>query len=183
MGLVTPKFFGDLRPRSLIQFCTNVENLILGDSFRNEVSSAVEALVLCSNRKGKIIFVGDGLYSQVASHCATDFTKLGGIRSLCFSDNNLYTCLNNDFGDEDWLEVALGYYADIDDLVVFLSPADNEIKILKGIDFCQKKKINFLICDQVGSFNLCEPRNKFLGVAVKSMLYLAALDLFVGVDF
>ena len=41
----------------------------------------------------KLIFVGNGGSAGIASHCATDYTKNGNIRSTSLNDSSMLTCL------------------------------------------------------------------------------------------
>ncbi|MBJ3778747.1 D-sedoheptulose-7-phosphate isomerase [Acuticoccus mangrovi] len=70
---------------------------------------------------GKLIFNGNGASSAISSHCALDFTKQGGIRSVTFSDASFITAYGNDYGYELWLSKALEHHADPADAVVLIS--------------------------------------------------------------
>jgi D-sedoheptulose 7-phosphate isomerase len=83
------------------------------------------------NRK-KVILAGNGGSAAMASHVAVDLTKAAGIRAINFNEADLLTCFSNDFGYEHWVEKALDFYADKDDLVVLISSSGQSQNILKG---------------------------------------------------
>ena len=86
-----------------------------------------------SIKKGKkIIVVGNGGSAAMASHVAVDFTKAAGIRAVTFNEADLLTCFGNDYGYENWVEKALGCYADAGDLVILISSSGKSPNIING---------------------------------------------------
>ena len=57
--------------------------------------------------KAKLVLIGKGGSSAIASHGATDYMKNGGFRTYSFTDATLITCLANDFGYEHAYEKAV----------------------------------------------------------------------------
>ena len=80
----------------------------------------------------KIIVVGNGGSAAIASHASVDFTKAAGIRATNFNEADLLTCLANDYGYEHWVEKALEFYADPNDLVILISASGRSPNILNG---------------------------------------------------
>ena len=80
----------------------------------------------------KIILVGNGGSAAIASHASVDFTKAAGIRATNFNEADLLTCLANDYGYEHWVEKALEFYADPNDLVILISSSGRSPNILNG---------------------------------------------------
>ena len=73
------------------------------------------------NKKGgKLIIVGNGGSSAIASHASVDFTKAAGIRAVNFNESDLLTCFSNDYGYENWVKKALEFYVDKDDIVILI---------------------------------------------------------------
>ena len=98
----------------------------------NLLDQCVE-LITESNKKGKkIIVVGNGGSAAMASHVAVDFTKAAGIRAVTFNEADLLTCFGNDYGYENWVEKALGFYADAGDTAILISSSGTSPNILKG---------------------------------------------------
>ena len=87
-----------------------------------EQLSALKELLEATQAAGrKVIFAGNGGSAAMASHCAVDFTKTAGIRSVNFNEADLITCFANDYGYERWLEKALEAYADPGDCAILIS--------------------------------------------------------------
>ena len=108
-------------------------------------------LLDCSNlfkkvqkNKKKIIFMGNGGSSAIASHISVDLSKNAKIRSINFNEADLITCLSNDYGHENWMEAALNIYCDKRDLVVLISSSGRSLNIINAAKWCKKKKIRFI---------------------------------------
>jgi len=91
--------------------------------------------------KGKIILVGNGGSAAMASHVAVDLTKNCGIRAINFNEADLITCLANDFGYELWVEKALSYYADPNDLLILISSSGQSKNIINAAIYANKNNI------------------------------------------
>jgi D-sedoheptulose 7-phosphate isomerase len=92
-------------------------------------------------RSRKVIFAGNGGSAAVASHCAVDFTKGAGVRSINFNEPDLITCFANDFGYEAWLAKALELYADDGDLVVLISSSGRSPNMLRAAEFANRQRM------------------------------------------
>ena len=96
------------------------------------VLNAVNIIKNINYKKGKLIIVGNGGSAAIASHLSIDFTKAAKIRAINFNESSLLTCFSNDFGYENWVAEALGFYADKDDLVILISSSGNSKNIVNG---------------------------------------------------
>jgi D-sedoheptulose 7-phosphate isomerase len=94
-----------------------------------ELAEIIKATKMSS---GKIIIVGNGGSSAIASHVAIDLTKAANIRSMNFNEASLLTCFSNDYGYENWVEQALDFYADEQDLVILISSSGQSKNIING---------------------------------------------------
>ena len=81
---------------------------------------------------GKIIIVGNGGSAAIASHVAIDLTKAANIRSMNFNEASLLTCFSNDYGYENWVEQALDFYANSQDIVILISSSGQSKNILNA---------------------------------------------------
>ena len=81
---------------------------------------------------GKIILVGNGGSSAIASHVSIDLTKAASIRAINFNEASLLTCFSNDYGYESWVEKALDFYADSNDMVILISSSGQSKNIING---------------------------------------------------
>ena len=104
-------------------------------------------------KNNKIILVGNGGSASIASHLAVDFTKAAGVRSLTFNESSLLTCFGNDYGYENWVEKALEFYADEQDLIILISSSGNSNNIINGA-----KKAKRMNCNVV-TFSGFSPEN------------------------
>ena len=92
-------------------------------------------------RGGKVILVGNGGSAAMASHVAVDLTKVAGLRAVNFNEADLITCLANDYGYEHWVEKALEFYADPDDLIVLISSSGKSSNIVNGAIKAKQMKL------------------------------------------
>jgi len=81
---------------------------------------------------GKVIIVGNGGSAAIASHVSIDFTKAAQIRSVTFNESSLLTCFSNDYGYDRWVEKALDFYADKQDMVILISSSGQSKNIING---------------------------------------------------
>ena len=98
---------------------------------------------------GKLIFIGNGASASLSSHAATDFTKQANIKAIALNDHNLITALSNDYGYENWVSKAIEYYADSNDMVIFISVSGESINLVKGLNYALKN--NLKIASLTGS--------------------------------
>ena len=118
-----------------LNFFEDFYNLINSKANNIDFNKLVEMANLISNTKlnsGKIIIIGNGGSAAIASHVAIDLTKAASIRSINFNEASLLTCLSNDYGYESWVEKALDYYADNNDMVILISSSGQSKNIING---------------------------------------------------
>src|SRR6267154_1419093 len=80
----------------------------------------------------KLIFVGNGGSSAIASHMATDYSKNGDVRSMALNDTAMLTCLGNDLGYDRVFAKQIELYARADDLVIAISSSGRSAHILNA---------------------------------------------------
>ena len=78
-------------------------------------------IIQTKKKNGKVILIGNGGSSAIASHISVDLNKAVGIKSMNFNEYDLITCLSNDFGYENWMAEGIKHYADKNDVVVLTS--------------------------------------------------------------
>ena len=93
---------------------------------------------------GKIIIVGNGGSSSIASHISVDFTKVAKIKSLTFNNSNLITCFANDYGYDKWVVEAIKSYANKNDILILISSSGTSKNIINAAKYCKKKSINLI---------------------------------------
>lgn len=98
------------------------------------------ALVKNNSSNGrKIIFIGNGGSSSIASHQVTDFCKNGGMRAIAFTDASLLTCLGNDLGYPHVFEKPIELHADSGDILFAISSSGRSENILRGVRAAKNK--------------------------------------------
>lgn len=101
----------------------------------------------------RIYIVGNGGSAAIASHMAEDYTKNGGIPMLAFNDAPMLTCFANDMGYENVFSSAIGYYAELNDVVIAISSSGRSQNILNAV-----KEANIKGC-KVITFSGFKPSN------------------------
>jgi phosphoheptose isomerase len=105
----------------------------LDDAIFDHISAARASWLRTRERGGRVIFIGNGGSSAIASHLAIDLSKNASLPAICFSDASLVTCLANDFGFEQWLAQALRINARAGDCLVAISSSGRSKNILNAV--------------------------------------------------
>lgn len=95
----------------------------------------VEKFMNVHDAGGKVILAGNGGSAAISSHVAVDLTKAAGVRATNFSDADMITCFSNDYGYEHWLENALNFYADKNDIVVLISSSGQSSNMVNAAKY------------------------------------------------
>src|SRR3989338_2097750 len=99
----------------------------------------INLIVQQTGKSCKVIFIGNGGSSSIASHQAIDYFKNGGMRAICFTDSSLLTCLSNDFGYQYVFEKPIEMFADQGDVLIAISSSGKSENILRGVEAGRKK--------------------------------------------
>lgn len=110
----------------------------------------------CNRRKGKVIIVGNGGSSAIASHFAVDLTKACGVRSINFNEAGFLTCFANDYGYENWVVEALKSHSDPTDLVFLISSSGSSKNIVNAAEWCSKSGIQTICLSGFEKDNLLQ---------------------------
>lgn len=87
-----------------------------------------------ATRDAKVILIGNGGSSAIASHIAIDLSKNGGIRAMALNDAPGLTCLANDFGVDEIFAKQLEFYALQRDIVIIVSSSGRSPNILRAAE-------------------------------------------------
>jgi len=102
-----------------------------------EMAEAVNQVIALARRAhaagNKLIFVGNGGSSAIASHMATDYSKNGDVRAMALNDTAMLTCLGNDLGYDRVFAKQVELYARADDLVIAISSSGRSANILNAV--------------------------------------------------
>jgi D-sedoheptulose 7-phosphate isomerase len=118
----------------------------------------------------KLMFIGNGGSSTIASHMAEDYSKCGGIRALAFNDPGFLTCLGNDLGYEHVFSKQLEWFAAEGDLLFAISSSGRSPNILNGVAAarergCQIVTLSGFAADnplrRLGDYNVYVPATSY----------------------
>ena len=93
------------------------------------------------NNNKKVIFIGNGGSSSIASHCSIDYSRTAGIRAQNFNDGASLTCLGNDYGYEYVFSKQIELHGQKDDILVAISSSGNSKNIINAVKVGKKKKM------------------------------------------
>ena len=91
----------------------------------------------------KIIILGNGGSSAIASHISQDYTKILEKRSMTFSDPSMLTCYINDYGMEHAYSAFLEDFADTDTLVILISSSGKSLNTVNAAAYCVTNEIKY----------------------------------------
>jgi len=150
-----------------------------------------DALITASDNGKKVIIVGNGGSSAMASHVSVDLTKNAGIRCINFNETDLITCFANDYGYEKWIEKAVEFYGDERDVFIGISSSGSSENILNGCLAARKKNFSKVITlsgmqaenplRQLGDINLWANSMAYNHIEnIHQIWLLAVVDLIIG---
>ena len=91
----------------------------------------------------RIIILGNGGSSSVASHISQDYMKFKGKKVSILSDPSMLTMLTNDFGYENAYQKFLEYYVEKETLVVLMSSGGESKNILNCLTWCEQNNVDY----------------------------------------
>ena len=103
------------------------------------MAEAMECAQTAHDSGNKLMFIGNGGSSTIASHMAEDYTKAGGIRTLAFNDPAVLTCLANDLGFDQVFANQIEMFAQPGDMLIAISSSGNSQNILNGALAAKKR--------------------------------------------
>ena len=125
------------------KYFTQLSRLVLDVDHKNLHMAAKK--IHSSNKKGgKVIIVGNGGSAGIANHATMDFTKVAGYRAVNFNESSTITCLANDYGYENWVKMAIKFYADKNDVVILISSSGKSKNIINAAKMTKKMGINLI---------------------------------------
>ena len=138
----------------------------------------------------KLMFIGNGGSSTIASHMAEDYSKAGNIRSIAFNDSAFITCLGNDFGYEHIFSKQIEMFSQSGDILIAISSSGNSLNIVNAIYEARKKGCWILTLTgfnsdnavrKIGDINIYVPSEEYGLVEISHLaLCHSALDINLG---
>lgn len=110
------------------------------------VTAFYEAARNCGQAGRKVIYIGNGGSASIASHMSVDLWKNGGIKSQCFNDPSLLTCLANDLGYEHVFAKPVESFAEPGDIVVAISSSGKSANIINAAQAAIEKGCLLVTC-------------------------------------
>ena len=115
------------------------------DSLVNKIISVKEILLTAKKNNNKIMIFGNGGSAAIASHVSVDLTKNANVRCVNFNEADLITCFSNDYGYERWIEKAIDFYADENDVLILISSSGKSHNMINACKAAKNKKISQIV--------------------------------------
>ena len=91
----------------------------------------------------RIIVLGNGGSSSVASHISQDYMKFHGKKVSILSDPSMITMLTNDFGYDWAYQKFLEYFVESDTLVVLMSSGGESQNMINCLQWCENEGVDY----------------------------------------
>ena len=91
----------------------------------------------------RIIVLGNGGSSSVASHISQDYMKFHGKKVSILSDPSMITMLTNDFGYDWAYQTFLQYFVEKDTLVVIMSSGGESQNMINCLQWCENEGVDY----------------------------------------
>jgi len=111
----------------------------------NKIVDVKNILTDIRKSKNKIMIFGNGGSAAIASHVSVDLTKNANVRCVNYNEADLITCFSNDYGYERWIEKAVDFYADANDVLILISSSGKSQNMLNACKAAKNKKISKII--------------------------------------
>ena len=115
------------------------------DSLVNNIVTTKNLLINVQKKGNKIMIFGNGGSAAIASHVSVDLTKNANIRCVNYNEADLITCFSNDYGFERWIEKAVEFYADPEDVLILISSSGKSKNMLNACNAAKSKKMSKII--------------------------------------
>ena len=180
----------ELDKKFLDDYWSRYQNILFDSRDDETILTLRNAIKDIHQKKGKLIFIGNGASASLASHAATDFTKQAKIQSIAFNDHNLITALSNDYGYENWVSKALEFYSNPIDMIIFISVSGESANLLKGLEYAKENSICTASLTGSDSMNSLRTNSKYslwvnskaynIVESIHTIWITLIIDLFVG---
>ena len=110
-----------------------------------KIISVRDVMVSTQKSKNKIMIFGNGGSAAIARHVSVDLTKNANIRCTNYNEADLITCFANDYGYERWVEKAVDFYADQNDVLILISSSGKSKNMINACKSARNKKISKII--------------------------------------
>ncbi len=115
------------------------------DELISKIITVKDILLETKKNNSKVMIFGNGGSAAIASHFSVDLTKTANIRSTNYNEADLITCFSNDYGYERWVEKAIDFYSDENDVLILISSSGESKNMINACKFAKKKKFSKII--------------------------------------
>lgn len=171
---------------------------VIATSVKGKEIRGNEAFICCADmikklkqNKGKLIFIGNGGSSSIASHQAVDYWKNGKIKATAFNDPALLTCISNDYGYDQVFAKPLEFFAEPNDIIMAISSSGQSKNIINAVKAARKIKCKIITFSgftgnnplrKLGDINFYIPSSEYGVVEISHLLIShSILDHIMGI--
>ena len=162
----------------------NIENI-------KKLLVAKNIMINAKKNKNKILIFGNGGSAAISSHFSVDLTKNAKVRCVNFNESDLITCFSNDYGYEKWIEKAIKYYGNKNDVLIAISSSGESKNIINGCKMAKKMKFKKIITfsgnnkknslSKLGNLNFWVNSKAYNQIEnIHQMWLLSLVDLIIG---
>ena len=108
----------------------------------------------------RIIILGNGGSSSVASHISQDYMKFHKKKVSILSDPSMITMLSNDFGYRKAYKKFLEYYVEKDTLVIIMSSGGESKNMINCVNWCEENNVAYGVLTGFDSDNTIRKMSK-----------------------
>ena len=108
----------------------------------------------------RIIILGNGGSSSVASHISQDYMKFHKKKVSILSDPSMITMLANDFGYRKAYKKFLEYYVEKDTLVIIMSSGGESKNMINCVNWCEENNVAYGVLTGFDSDNTIRKMSK-----------------------
>lgn len=154
------------------------------------INNIISLLIETKKSGAKVMWIGNGGSAAISSHGAIDYWRTAEIKSICFNDGALLSCIGNDFGYASVFQKPIELFAEPGDVLVAISSSGQSENIINGVKAAREKGCTIISLSgflpgnhlrQLGDFNFYAPSKHYGHVElVHSFICHSFLDLYMA---
>ena len=124
---------------------TQCSKVIPDEKTLSKIINVKNAIIRAKKTNSRVLIFGNGGSAAIASHVSVDLTKNVKVKAMNFNEADLITCFSNDYGYEKWIEKAINFYGEKEDVVILISSSGKSKNMLNASRMAKRKKISKII--------------------------------------
>ena len=154
--------------------------------FINQISKAAKLCINSLNKRGKIVFCGNGGSASDAAHLSAELvgrylSNRKPYASVCLSSNlSLLTAIANDYGYENIFSRQIEAIGKKDDVLFAISTSGKSKNILKAIKAAKKKKLKIIFLNSIKNKKVNKICNFDIKVPAQRVDQIQELHIMIG---